>query len=173
MSMAGLDLWPDCGRCWGLAAKRAVDMRSFKAVPVASIAATLLLAVQAAAYETPAKGSDLRRALVDALRPHAEWMLGAPVEFVVNDLRVAGPLAFGAFAPQRPGGGAIALARTPMAARGEWEPDVMDGIHIEALYRKSGDTWVAVHWQIGATDVWYAWDPLCADYAAVIPEACP
>lgn len=147
-------------------------MRGFQAV--LGVCATLMLTVPVpvAAYETPAKGSDLRRALVDALRPQAEWMLGTPVEFVVEDLRVAGNRAFGSFAPQRPGGVAINPAGTPMAERGEWEPDNMDGIHMEALYQKSGDTWVAVHWHIGATDVWYAWDLLCADYAAVTPEAC-
>ena len=76
------------------------------------------------------------------------------------------------FSPQRPGGGAINPARTAMALRGEWQTEFIDGLHIEALYQKSGDTWVAVRWHIGATDVWYAWDALCADHAAVTPEVC-
>ena len=151
-------------------------MRRFQAVLAVGLAVCVALiglgSGPAAAYETPAKGSDLRRALVDALRPHAEWLLGAPVEFVVDDPRVAGNRAFGTFSPQRPGGGAINPARTAMALRGEWQTEFIDGLHIEALYQKSGDTWVAVHWHIGATDVWYAWDALCADYAAVTPEVC-
>lgn len=132
----------------------------------------LATAALADGWSEPAKGTALRAALLDALRPHAEWMLGAPVEFLVRDMRVAGDLAFVAVEPQRPGGGQIDPARTPMAARGEYEPDMFDGNHMEALYRKSGATWVAVHWHIGATDVWYAWDPLCAEYHAVLPEAC-
>lgn len=137
--------------------------------------AAVMLATAAPAQEwrTPAKGSALRGALMDAIRPQAEWMLGAPVEFVVRDLRVAGDVAFAAVLPQRPGGQQIDPARTPMAARGEYAPDMFDGTHIEALYRKSGDTWVAVHWHMGATDVWYAWDMLCRDYAPVIREVCP
>ncbi|MFT5006729.1 MAG: hypothetical protein ACI8YI_002357 [Paracoccaceae bacterium] len=34
-------------------------------------------------YVEPARGSETRRALMDAIRPHAEWNLAAPVEFVV------------------------------------------------------------------------------------------
>jgi len=33
------------------------------------------------AWEEPQRGTDTRSALMDALRPHAEWMLGKPVEF--------------------------------------------------------------------------------------------
>jgi len=131
-------------------------MHKFRAVVAGLAVFACGVPAGAAGYNEPAKGSDLRRALADALRPHAEWMLGAPVEFVVDDLRVAGDRAFGSFSPQRPGGGAINAARTPMAARGAWEPEFMNGIHMEALYQKSGGTWVAVHWHIGATDVWYA-----------------
>ena len=130
-------------------------------------------ACHAEGWSTPAKGTAVRDALMDALRPHAEWMLGKPVEFVVTDLRLAGAVAFAKVEPQRPGGGQIDPARTPMAARGEFEPDYFDGMHMEALFQKSGETWVAVHWRIGATDVWYAWDELCRDFRAVIPEVCP
>ena len=41
------------------------------------------------------------------------------------------------------------------------DPEYVDTLNIQALYRKSGETWVAVHWVVGATDVWYAWKPLC------------
>ncbi|MFD3190676.1 hypothetical protein ACFMPD_10420 [Sedimentitalea sp. HM32M-2] len=126
----------------------------------------------AAAWQEPARGSPERAALMDALRPHAEWMLGAPVQFVVHDLRRSGDLAFASVWPQRPGGAEIDLRTTPGFLRGELDSGYMDGVAIQALYRKSGTTWVAVHWALGATDVWYAWAPLCAIYRPVIPEAC-
>jgi hypothetical protein len=43
---------------------------------------------------------------------------------------------------------------------------------LQALYRKVGDTWVAVHWAAGATDVWFSWEPLCQEYRPVIEEWC-
>ena len=132
----------------------------------------LSLAQAAAAWEEPARGSADRKGLMDALRPHAEWMLGAPVEFVVHDLRRAGAVAFAAVHAQRPGGAAIDIAATPGARRGQLDAAYMDGSTLQALYRKSGQTWVAVHWAIGATDVWYADPALCSEYHAVLPEIC-
>jgi len=43
---------------------------------------------------------------------------------------------------------------------------------MQALYYKSGETWVAVHWTIGASDVWWAYEPICAVWRQVIPEGC-
>lgn len=135
-------------------------------------AALVCLAGTAGAWEEPARGSALRGVLLDALRPHIEWMLGPPVEFVVWDLRRAGDVAFFSGMAQRPGGDAIDIAATPAAKREELDPQVGDGATVQALYKLSGETWVAVHWAISATDVWYAWEPICAEYSAVIPEAC-
>ena len=132
----------------------------------------VMSASAAFAWEEPKRGSAARAALMDALRPHAEWMLGKPVEFVVHDLRRAGNVAFAAVYAQRPGGGAIDVARTPGAARGQLDAEYMDGTSLQALYRLSGKTWVAVHWEIGATDVWYADPRLCPEFRAVIPEVC-
>lgn len=134
-----------------------------------------LSAGQAAAqgWTEPARGTATRAALMDALRPHAEWLLGAPVEFVVYDLRQAGNLAFASVYPQRPGGGEISLWQTPGYARGELDPQGMEGgVMMQALYIKSGQTWVAVHWAMGASDVWYSYAPICAIWRRVIPEAC-
>ncbi|GAA6199960.1 hypothetical protein [Aquicoccus sp. SU-CL01552] len=123
-------------------------------------------------YE-PQRGTDLRAALMDALRPHAVWLLGAPVEFVVHDLRVSGNLGFASVSPQRPGGGEISLWQTPGYARGEIDPQGMEGgTTMQALYVRSGRTWVAVHWAMGASDVWYAYGPICTVWRPVIPEAC-
>jgi hypothetical protein len=130
----------------------------------------------AQSYYEPERGNATRSALMDAIRPHVEWDLGQPIEFVVNDLRVSGDVAFASLAPQRPGGTPIDLRDTPWYRR-NWDPnsdfmDFMDGTHTEVLYRKMRDTWVAVHFAIGATDVWYAWDEFCPEYRSVIPEWC-
>ena len=127
-------------------------------------------------YYEPERGTATRSALMDAIRPHVEWDLGQPIEFVVNDLRVSGDVAFASLAPQRPGGTPIDLIDTPWYRR-NWDPnsdfmDFMDGTHTEVLYRRMRDTWVAVHFAIGATDVWYDWDEYCPEYRSVIPEWC-
>jgi hypothetical protein len=137
------------------------------------VALALCLVGQGAlAWEQPGRGTATRGALMDAIRPHLEWRLGAPIEFVVHDLRVQGPVAFAAVTPQRPGGGHIDLGQTPRVLRGDVEMEYLDNIGVQALYRKSGKTWVAVHWGIGATDVWYSDPTLCASWRTVIPEAC-
>ncbi|TDE39683.1 hypothetical protein [Antarcticimicrobium sediminis] len=129
--------------------------------------------LSAQGWSEPQRGSNLRAALMDALRPHAEWLLGAPVQFVIHDLRVSGDLAFSSLSPQRPGGGEISLWQTPGSARGDLYPEGMEGgVAMRALYVRSGQTWVAVHWAIGASDVWYAYAPICAIWRPVIPEAC-
>lgn len=123
-------------------------------------------------YTTPQRGTKDRSALMDAMRAHAEELLGAPVEFVVHDLRVSGRMGFADVHAQRPGGGAIDLSTTPGFREGTIDPEMMDGTSMQALLRKSGDTWVAVHWAIGATDVWFAYGPFCRRYRAVIEDYC-
>ena len=139
------------------------------------IVAALLAAapVTAQTYTEPQRGTDLRADLIDAIRPRIEWALGAPVEFVVWDLRVQGDVAFASLWAQRPGGGEIDLANSPAARRGEIDPTVGDGPTVQALLRRSGRTWVAVHFAISATDVWWDWDEFCPIWARVIPETCP
>jgi len=138
----------------------------------------LVLALMAAGpgypqgWQEPARGTPTRKALMDALRPHAMWMLGAPIEFVVEELRQSGNLAYAAVYPQRPGGGEIDLTKTPGYDRGELDPDSLDGVAMQALFFKSGQTWVAVEWSLGAQDVWFAYGPICAVWREVIPEVC-
>ena len=127
--------------------------------------------VVAQSYSEPERGTATRAALMDAIRPHVEWGLGQPIEFVVDKLRVSGDVAYGSLSPQRPGGAAIDLYNTPGSRRG-MEPKYMDGTHVAVLYRKLRETWVAVHHSIGATDVWFAAPDYCIEYAAVIPEWC-
>lgn len=129
--------------------------------------------VAAQGYSEPQRGTALRAALMDAVRPHVEWRLGAPVQFVVRDLRVAGDVGFASLWPQRPGGAQIDLYQTPGYARGDLIVDPQaNGAALQVLYRRSGDTWVAVHWVMGATDVWWSDPFLCAQYGAVTPEVC-
>lgn len=134
----------------------------------------LLVAMSAYAQEwrTPPPGDATRAALMDALRPHAEWELGAPVEFIVDEIRVSGQFGFAMVRAQRPGGIGIDLYKTPGFARGTLDPESMDHTAIQALYRLSGSTWVAVHHALGATDVWFSWEPLCKEYNAVISDFC-
>lgn len=132
----------------------------------------MVLAGPAFGWQVPARGTALRAALMDAARPHAEWDLGPPVEFVVDQLRVAGNVAFAALRPQRPGGGQIDLRMTPLVYRDGNDPQYMDGTHMEVLYQRTAAGWVAVAWQIGSTDVWYATPEICARFRPVIPEIC-
>jgi len=132
----------------------------------------LFFSLPVLAFETPARGTALRADLMNALRPIAEWNLGAPVQFVVQDLRVSGNVAFASVTAQRPGGVAINLRNTPLALRDDMDPDMMDGASMQALLQKSGRMWVPVHHETGATDVWYAWPAFCPIWGAVLPEIC-
>lgn len=123
-------------------------------------------------YREPERGSATRSSMMNAIRPHAEWNFGPPVEFVVSDLRVSGNVGYASLEPQRPGGDQIDLATTPMAAFGGYDPEFSDGASMHVLYQLSGGTWVAVHWSIGATDVWFAAPEFCRIWVAVIPEFC-
>jgi len=123
-------------------------------------------------YYEPERGSEDRKAVLDAMRVFAEEELGAPVEFVVYQMRVSGEEGFAAVYAQRPGGGEIDLYDTPGFKAGTLDPEMMDGSSMQALLRKSGRTWVAVHWAIGPTDVWFAYAPFCRRYSAVIADYC-
>ncbi|MCB1388639.1 MAG: hypothetical protein KDK12_05765 [Rhodobacteraceae bacterium] len=134
--------------------------------------ALLAMPVAALAWTEPPRGSDQRADLMDAIRPMAEWHLGAPVEFVVNELRVDGGVAFASVTAQRPGGGTIDLIDTPAMRRQEIDPEIMDGTQIQALFQRSGRQWVPVHFALGATDVWYSWNEYCPLWGPVLPEFC-
>ena len=127
---------------------------------------------QAADWTEPARGTADRSAMMDAMRPHAEWILGAPIQFIVHDLRRAGDVGFATLSAQRPGGASINLRETPGYALGEIDMEAGDPREFIALYRRVGQTWVAVHWSSGATDAWFVWQPLCSEYRPVIAEYC-
>lgn len=137
-----------------------------------SLIFSLALTTPTLAWDTPAKGSPDRKAMMDALRPHAEWNLDAPVEFVVDELRIDGKLGFAMVRPQRPGGQPIDLAKTPIVLRDGADPAYMDGAAMQALLQKQGTTWVVVHWQMGAMDVWWSDPQYCGIWGKVTPEVC-
>lgn len=142
--------------------------------PLLALGLTLALPAAALAWTEPPRGSALRADLMDAARPLAAWMLDPPVEFVVNDLRVEGDVAFASLVAQRPGGVPIDIYATSGFRRGEIVPEIMDGSTLQVLYQRSGTQWVAVHYAIGATDVWYADPAFCPVWAPVLPEGlCP
>jgi hypothetical protein len=122
---------------------------------------------QGPAVITPAPGSALRRALLNALRPLIIADLGAPIEFVVDGIRVSGDRAFVQVNAQRPGGRAIDLTRTRLAGR--VEVGAIDGTRIEAFMHRRRGRWTVVEHSIGSTDVWYSDPRFCPDYAAVLP----
>jgi hypothetical protein len=130
------------------------------------------LASLASAWEVPARGTATRAALMDAIRPTAEYFLGAPVQFVVYELRRSGDIAFAMLHAQRPGGVQIDPASTPAVRRGEmaeWE----DVTGAQVFYRFTRDGWVVEDYSFGATDVWFAAEPFCTRYRALISDYCP
>ena len=120
-----------------------------------------MLAAPAAAWETPAHGSTLRADLMDVLRPIAERQYGAPVEFMVLDLRVSGDVAYADVLVQRPGGAPIERLDSDTGL-----PD------LGALIQRSGRMWVPVFVAIEPTDLWYGDPELCRVWAPVLPEYC-
>lgn len=121
---------------------------------------------------TPERGTQTRSDMLSALRPHLEWNLGAPIEFVVREMSVSGDKGFAAVTAQRPGGIAIDLAKTPMGKRDPDEVDFMDGTSVQALYVLEKGVWVVVLWEIGATDVWFSAPEICAEFRPVISAYC-
>ena len=124
-------------------------------------------------YSEAAKGSETRRDILNAIRPHAEWNFAPPVEFVVGEIRVAGDVAFATVRAQRPGGEEIDIFTTPTVLRNELDPYAGDGPTMEVLLQKSGQVWVAVHFGISSSEGWWYAPEYCPIWSAVIPEACP
>jgi hypothetical protein len=120
-----------------------------------------------AQVETPAAGTPVRKAILDALRPVVAAELGAPIVFSSVDMRVLGEWAFVTAVPQRPGGGAIAYLYTRYQTA--WENDVFGGA-VAALLRDTPAGWLVYEYDLGATDVvWLDWHT----YYPVPPEVFP
>ena len=100
----------------------------------------------------PARGTKLRKDLLDALRPIVEYQMGGPVEFVVERMNVSRDTAFLVVNPQRPGGKAISLDETLFHA----DANLMDGLTVFALAIRRRDRWSVIEHVTGPTDVAYA-----------------
>lgn len=124
----------------------------------AAVLTLLALALPAAAQgaREPARGTPERAALMDAIRPLVEVRVGAPVEFVVVRLRVAGDWAFAILDPQRPGGGQIDPARTIYGEDAEY----IDGLRTYALLVQANGRWNIVDYAVGPTDAFWDGNPL-------------
>ncbi|KAF0186315.1 MAG: hypothetical protein FD163_983 [Hyphomonadaceae bacterium] len=124
---------------------------------VISLIATLLFQFPTAFAQSrsysPRPGSAERRELLNLLRPIIARDLGAPIEFVVNEIKVSGYYAFVSVDAQRPGGRRIDPAKTKWAGR--HYPDIIDCCHAQAIYQKRGNRWRILESALGATDVWY------------------
>ncbi|MEM9426260.1 MAG: hypothetical protein AAGA06_06120 [Pseudomonadota bacterium] len=123
------------------------------------------------AWFEPQRGTQLRSDLMNTIRPQAEAELGAPVQFVVESLRVDGSVAFAALQPQRPGGVQILWEETQMAARGE-DPMGYNGSVIHAIFAFGGASWDVIAWTIGAGEVWWSDPQICATHGTLTPEVC-
>ena len=145
--------------------------RVLKTVIGTQAAAALLFCGTAFAWQEPPRGSDLRSDILGAIRSVAAVELNPPLEFIVNDLRHEGDIAFGSLQPQRPGGRAITWDSTAIAERGEPE-DWYDGTRIHAFFQRIDGQWYVDDYSIGATDVWWFKSPLCDTYRSIIPEYC-
>lgn len=129
-----------------------------------------LAGVSAAAPAEPPRGSDLRRDMLDALRPFAEYDLGPPVEFVVDTLLYEGDRGFAIVNAQRPGGRRIALNETPMVVRDNEPFSLFDGTQMVAFLYRQGGQWRPEVYEIGATDAWWASTAYCTEYSVFLPE---
>ena len=134
---------------------RFIRSRSLTAGALAALLLAFASVTAAAQVTTPAQGSPLRAAILDAVRPRVEAEVGKPVEFVVRQMRVLGEWAFVDLPPQRPGGGAIEYVYSRyQAARdaGAFDNEVV------ALLRNTPCGWLLYEYSLGATDVaWYGW----------------
>lgn len=123
-------------------------------------------------YSEPARGSETRQDILDAIRPQAEWSFAPPIEFIVGEIRVANDVGFATVRAQRPGGEAIDIFTTPDALRGQLDPQAGNGATMEVLLQKSGRVWVGVHYGINSSEGWW-YDPVyCPIRSAVLPDIC-
>lgn len=143
---------------------------------VCGFISTIMLAVvsfgTAEAFDEPMRGSPMRKAIMDGLRPTAERAYGTPIEFVVKEIRVGNGVAFVKVEAQRPGGGIIELARTPLHRREGVPLDLINEPSTEALMVKIAGQWKPVHFANAATDVWWANTEYCPIFSDVLPEIC-
>ncbi|WP_421725332.1 hypothetical protein [Bauldia sp.] len=139
------------------------------AVRVAAFGLMTMMVTGAAMAQvtTPPRGSPQRSAILDGVRPMVQAEVGAPVEFVVHQMRVVGDWAFVLLSPQRPGGAPIDYRYTRY---GEAVAGGFFDNQVSALLRQSPSGWLVYEYDLGATDVpWVGW----ADYHPVPFDVLP
>lgn len=102
---------------------------------------------------TPEKDSKERKAILNTLRKPVEKELKQKIQFVVNELNVAGNWAFVSGEPQTTSGKMPDYSKT--VYNEQVESDMFDN-NFFALIKKSGKNWKIVKYYIGCTDVCYA-----------------
>lgn len=106
-------------------------------------------------YYEPGRGSQERRAIMDAARVPVSRETGLPVIFVVDILRSDGHRAYLQAKPVNPDSSPLDWNNTPFAE--EWRADMMSDVVMILLERVNG-RWIARDYFIGPTDVaWYGW----------------
>ena len=126
-------------------------------MPVVMIVAFLfsLGVTSAQQIYSPARGTVERKAILNAIRPMMEARLGAPVEFVVNRMKVYQDWAWVVVEPQRPGGAPIDTKAPGVSI---WDDD--GGLTTYVLLRQAYGQWNLIDHAIGPTDVFWDGDPL-------------
>ncbi|MCV6602218.1 MAG: hypothetical protein OIF54_11790 [Cohaesibacter sp.] len=104
---------------------------------------------------SPKRGTAERKHIMNAIRPLLEVRVGAPVEFVVDRLRIYQSWAFAVVNPQRPGGKAISPDSSTYHVS-----EFSDGLHSYVLLKYAYKRWNIVDYAIGPTDVFWIGDPL-------------
>ena len=117
----------------------------------------------------PGRDTDLRAGILRALRPRVEVSFGAPVEFMVDEMRVADDRAYVRAFAQRPGGSAIEIESTPHYR--ENGPSFSEDYRVvSAILRYVEGRWVGEPVIFGASEAYWLED--CPVLADLMPETC-
>lgn len=121
-------------------------------------------------YIQPERGSPLRRDILDAVRPSVVGEFGNPVEFVVDEMRVEGSIAYVELWAQRPGGVPIEPASTPRFQSGRWDDLGNDLRWVSGFLRNTNGRWEGYDIVFGASEAWWVGD--CTGLGVLMPETC-
>lgn len=106
-------------------------------------------------YHEPIRGSQERKAIMDAARIPISREIGSQVIFVVSILRTDGHMAYLQGTPINPDSTPLDWSKTPF--REDWIADMMSDVVMILLERQNG-RWTVKDHVIGPTDVfWYGW----------------
>lgn len=125
---------------------------------------------QVALLFEPERGDPLRTLLLDTLRPSAEQAYGAPVEFMVETMRIVGDRAFVVVDAQRPGGQLIDWSQTPGVLAGDISLLSGDPGDIQAIMQLRDRRWVIERLVFHPTEAWWLED--CDRWGGLFPDQC-